>query len=99
MTKVLRERITAEIDGEITVFIIGMRVNSIWKIHKWLPVALAMPRMIRELSALEDSGFLGAESWFGNPTAILQYWKSFEHLERYSRANDQAHLPAWAAFN
>lgn len=29
----------------------------------------------------------------------MQYWRSFDHLEAYARAQDRAHFPAWAAFN
>lgn len=32
-------RYTAQLDGSFVVFIIGMRVNKLWAIHKWLPVA------------------------------------------------------------
>ena len=73
--------------------------NRFWKIHKWLPVALAMPRMMREISADRESGFLGVESWFGQPTVMLQYWRSFEHLEQYAKDTSKQHRPAWAAFN
>jgi hypothetical protein len=59
MATVLAKRMTAEVEGEFVVFLIGMRINALWKIHKWLPVALAMPRMIRELEADQTSGFLG----------------------------------------
>jgi hypothetical protein len=90
---------TAEVDGEFVVFLIGMRINRFWKMHKWLPVVLAMPRMLRELSADRSSGFLGAQSWFGNPTITLQYWRSFEHLERYAKDSQRQHHPAWASFN
>jgi hypothetical protein len=90
---------TAQIEGEFVVFLIGMRINRFWKMHKWLPVALAMPRMLKELAAEPVSGFLGAESCLGNPTIMVQYWRSFEHLERYSRQPDRQHLPAWTAFN
>ena len=48
-------RMTAEIDGEFCVFLIGMRVNRWWKLHKWMPVALAIPRMVRKLAALRQS--------------------------------------------
>ena len=99
MSRVLAKRMTAEVEGEFVVFLIGMRINRFWKIHKWLPVALAMPRMLRELSNDPTSGFLGAESWFGNPTILLQYWRSFEHLERYATDSQREHRPAWAAFN
>jgi hypothetical protein len=58
-----------------------------------------MPRMLRELAEDPDSGLLGVESWFGNPTIALQYWRSFEHLERYAKDSARLHRPAWAAFN
>ena len=99
MTPALAGRVTARFDGEVVVFLIGMRINRLWKIHKWLPVARAMPRMLRELTADPESGFLGFESWVGNPTVSLQYWRSFEHLERYAKDSARLHRPAWAAFN
>ena len=99
MTPALAGRVTARFDGEVVVFLIGMRINRLWKIHKWLPVARAMPQMLRELTADADSGLLGFESWVGNPTLSLQYWRSFEHLERYAKDSARLHRPAWAAFN
>ena len=86
----------AEIDGDFVVFLIGMRVNKPWKIHKWLPVVLAMPRMLKELDAAPDAGLLGYQQYFG---VIVQYWRSFDHLERYARNRDAQHWPAWVAFN
>jgi hypothetical protein len=96
MARVIPERMTAEIDGEFVVFLIGMRINKPWKIHKWLPVFLAMPRMLRELKGRADSGFLGSMS---AGTMIVQYWRSFDDLERYARSRDHQHWPAWVAFN
>jgi len=99
MSPILTARMTAEIEDEVVVFLIGMRINRPWKVHKWLPVARAMPRMLRELGASPDSGFLGYHQWLGNPTIALQYWRSFDHLERYAKDAARAHRPAWAAFN
>jgi Domain of unknown function (DUF4188) len=99
MGKIVAQRLTAEIGHEIVVFLIGMRINRFWKIHKWWPIAMAMPRMLRELSADPASGFLGFESWVGNPTLALQYWRSFEDLEAYAKDAARLHRPAWAAFN
>jgi hypothetical protein len=96
MAKVIPTRMTAEVDGDFVVFLIGMRINKPWKIHKWLPVVLAMPRMLRELDAHRESGFLGAISGL---SVIVQYWRSFEHLEGYARSRDHHHWPAWVAFN
>lgn len=92
-------RMTAEIEGEFVLFLIGMRVNKWWKPWKWVPVARAMGRMLRELSDHPELGLLEARSWFGNPTLLVSYWRSFEQLEHYAKARDHAHLPAWAAFN
>lgn len=85
-----------EMDGEFVVFLIGMRINKPWKIHKWLPVFLAMPRLLRELAAHPELGFLGH---FMRPGIVVQYWRSFDDLESYARSKDHAHLPAWGNFN
>lgn len=99
MKTTYNKRMTARTDGEFVVFLIGMRINKPWKIHKWLPVALAMPRMLKELYARPEQGLLHHEQWFGRTTMMVQYWKSFEHLERYAKNRDAEHLPAWTAFN
>lgn len=99
MNKIVAARMTAQIEDEVVVFLIGIRINRIWKLHKWPPVARAMPRMLRELGSDPDSGFLGFHQWLGNPTIALQYWRSFEHLERYAKDAARSHRTAWAAFN
>ena len=99
MSDVRMERLTAETDGEFVVFLIGMRINKLWKIHKWLPVAAAMARMLRELEADRASGFLGVEAWGVRAPILVQYWRSFEHLESYALDKARTHLPAWKAFN
>jgi hypothetical protein len=96
MTPVIRSRVTAQIEGDFVVFLIGMRINKPWKVHKWLPVVRAMPRMIRELEGRPESGFLGH---IFSPKLIVQYWRSFDHLEAYARDHDRLHWPAWVDFN
>jgi hypothetical protein len=100
MAEVFPGRYTADHHGEVVVFLIGMRVNRPWKVHKWLPVLTAMPKMIKELEALPDSGFIGAQNGLlGSSPFLVQWWRSFEDLDRYARNPDQAHLPAWRSFN
>lgn len=100
MPRVIKQRLTADIEGDFVVFLIGMRVNRPWKPHKWLPVLMAMPRMLAELAGKPESGFLGAEQFvFGRAPLIVQYWRSFEHLEAYARDRDAKHYPAWVKFN
>lgn len=98
MARVLATRFSARIEGDFVVFLIGMRINRPWKPWTWMPVLAAMPRMIRELQrAGPDSGFLGHTGLGG--LRMVQYWRSFAHLERYARARDAGHWPEWVAFN
>jgi len=92
-------RLTATLEGDFVVFLIGMRINSPWRVHKWLPVVTAMGRMIDELYGHPDMGFLHAESWFGRTPISVQYWRSMDHLLAYAKNRDAQHLPAWRAFN
>lgn len=99
MADIIQERVTAHTDEPFAVFLIGMRVNKPWKVHRWLPVARAMGAMLAELRAVPDSDLLHVESWGGRTSIMVQYWKSFDALERYATARDLAHLPAWTKFN
>jgi hypothetical protein len=76
-----------------------MRINKLWKIHKWLPVVLAMPRMLRELEQKPELGLMGYHNWFGRTIIVVQYWRSVDQLMAYAKNRNSAHLPAWAAFN
>jgi len=99
MAKIIERRMTARIKGDFVVFIIGMRINKLWKAHKWIPVVLAMPKMINELSEKPESGFLGFQNFGGIPPVMIQYWKSFEHLAAYAKDKEGIHFPAWGEFN
>lgn len=99
MTATINQRMTVSKNEDFVVFLIGMRINRLWKINKWLPVAMAMPKMLKELSENPESGLLGFQVLGGIPPVTIQYWKSFEHLEAYAKNRDAAHYPAWKAFN
>ena len=93
------ERLTASLDGDFVVFLIGLRINKPLHIHKWLPVVQAMPRMLTELYRQPELGFLHAESWFSRTTIMVQYWRSMDQLLAYAKNRTAEHLPAWQAFN
>ena len=99
MSKIIAGRKFVNIEGDFVVFLIGMRINSWWKVHKWLPVAMAMPKMIKELYKNKEHGFLSTEAWFGRTTIMVQYWSSYEHLIAYAKNKNAEHLPAWRNFN
>ena len=90
---------TASLEGDFVVFLIGLRINQPWKLRKWLPVVSAMPRMLKELYAAPELGLLHHEMWFGRTTLMVQYWRSAEQLLAYAKNKDAQHLPAWRDFN
>ena len=94
-------RMTADADGEVTVFLIGARINTFRAVRNWWPVVRAMPRMLAELSREKDSGLIGFQYLLGGPRLlyVVQYWDSKEKLLAYASAPDKEHRPAWAAFN
>jgi hypothetical protein len=49
---------------------------------------------------IPSGGLLGAHTGLlnGGP-AVVQCWRSFEHLERFARDPANLHLPAWRWFN
>jgi hypothetical protein len=52
-------RYVADLEGDFVVFLIGMRINKPWKVHRWLPVYRAMGRMLAELERRPEKGLLG----------------------------------------
>ena len=100
MTTVDPRRVTADPEESFVVFLIGMRVNRVWKLHRWLPVAAAMPRMLRQLADDPESGLLGTRTTVGWRTiTVIQYWDSVESLTEYARDPASEHLPAWVGYN
>ena len=94
-----RERLAARVEGDFVVFLIGMRINVLWMVHRWWPVARAMPRMLAELRAKPELGMLGGEMWGGRTTILLQYWRSLDQLLAFATDKQASHLPAWRDFN
>ncbi|MDQ3302723.1 MAG: DUF4188 domain-containing protein [Actinomycetota bacterium] len=100
MAQVTNGRFTARMDEPFAVFIIGMRINNFFAVRKWVPTVRAMGPMLRELYKHPEKGFLGGEFFlYWRGPALVQYWRSFEDLERFARNPDNPHLPAWRRFN
>jgi hypothetical protein len=100
MAQVIKGRFTAKMDEPFVVFVIGMRINKFFAIRQWLPTARAMGPMLSELYGHPEKGFLGGEFFFyGRGPAVVQYWRSFEDLEKFARDPDDPHMPAWQRFN
>lgn len=86
MPQVIPGRFTAEIDEPFVVFMIGMRINKLFAFSKWIPTARAMSPMLRSLNQNPEKGFLGGETFvYWRGVGLIQYWRSFEDLERFAR--------------
>lgn len=92
-------RMTARMDGEFAVFMIGMRLNNPLLVHKWVPIFRAMGRMLGELYSHPEMGLMSHETWFSRTLIMVQYWRSMDALLAYAKARDAEHLPAWREFN
>jgi hypothetical protein len=100
MTRMQRGRWTHAHTGDLTVFLIGMRINRPWRPDAWFPVFVAMPAMLRELATDPASGFLGYRMTLGwGGPVLVQYWRRTEDVYRYAGDPGARHRPAWAAFN
>ena len=92
-------RMTAHVDGGFVVFLIGMRINKAWLIHKWWPVFRAMPALLRRATE-DDIGLLDYHIALQPRGPILvQYWRDAESLQRFARSSLYPHLATWRAFN
>jgi hypothetical protein len=91
------QKVAAGRDDEFVVFHIGLRINALWKVHRWLPISLIAPRMVRELASDPDSGLLEDRTTLGpgiQNVGFVQYWDFFEDLRDYTRDSDRLHFPA-----
>jgi hypothetical protein len=93
--QVRSERLTVKREDGFVLFLIGARVNKWWLLPVVWGVAASMARMMRELTRDSSLGLLASEGYFGRTTLMVQYWRSFEDLDRYAHAKERKHLPSW----
>jgi hypothetical protein len=96
MVEVRSGRYGAEIDGDFVVFLIGPRLNDprhlLASVRDLGGRRRGMRAMLESLVADPDKGLLAYRMGF--PT-IVQYWRSFEHLEAFARDPGDLHRPTW----
>jgi len=83
------------------VFLVGIRINQWRRVRRWLPLLLAMPRMLRELVDDPGSGLAGYRLHFGpglRQAMVVQYWRSPEELHRFARRAAGTHRSAQSRY-
>jgi hypothetical protein len=100
VTRIMAGRFMAQTDESFVVFMIGMRINRLLAVSKWLPTASAMGPMLKTLHQHPEQGFLGAERFlYPRGVGLVQYWKSRADLTHFARNPSDIHLKAWQQFN
>lgn len=102
MAQIQKGRFTADVSAlgdEIVVFMIGMRINKLLKVRTWWPVFMAMPKMLKYLVEHPEKGMLGFQQSLFPTLMLVQYWRSFEDLNRFAKNRDDPHLEPWRQFN
>jgi len=98
MADLAGRRMAAEIEGDFVVFLIGARPNNklrLLQAFRDLGGRRGMKHMLDHLVAHPEKGLLGYE--MGLPT-IVQYWRSFDHLEAFAKNTDDPHLDVWRSY-
>ncbi|KAI9345870.1 hypothetical protein DFJ73DRAFT_796941 [Zopfochytrium polystomum] len=96
-----RGRLTAQIDGDFVVFLIGLRPNAALPFNKnLLEAGKAFEAILLELDANPELGCLGSESYVaespeGSRIFCVQYWRSAEHLAKYAASSSSEHRGPW----
>lgn len=63
----------ADVKEPLVLFLIGMRINTLWRVWEWFPAFLAMPTMIVELYKNPELGFLKATHFSPKPATGLLF--------------------------
>src|ERR1700760_2312878 len=81
---------TAEIDGDFVVFLIGARLSKRHPVRSLVDLGgrRGMQHMLEYLVAHPEMGL---------PT-IVQYWRSFEQLEAFAKDQEDPHLEVWRQY-
>lgn len=94
MPNALQGRQQAKIDGDFVVFLIGARLEALHPIRSLRDLGgrRGMKHMLDYLTDHPEKGLLGYQ--MGLPV-IVQYWRSFDHLEAFARDDADPHTAAW----
>jgi hypothetical protein len=97
MAKIAGRRMAADIDGDFVVFLIGARLNFLHLAGTIMDLGgrHGMKHMLDYLVAHPEKGLLGYQ--MGLPI-IVQYWRSFDHLEAFASDTDDPHLAVWRSY-
>jgi hypothetical protein len=81
----------------VVVFLVGIRINKWLMPRHWLPLLLAMPAALDELTSGPESGLLGYRLLLGpgpRQAMLLQYWRNAGDLLAFAHHPESPHRAA-----
>ena len=95
MADVRQGRWSADIEGDFVVLLIGARLDLLHPVRSLRDLGgmRGMPYMLEHLTEHPEKGLLGYDTY--GLTMVVQYWRSFEDLERFADDEGAPHVPAW----
>jgi len=99
MAEIKQGRWTARIEGDFVVFLIGARLSARHPVRSFQDLGgnRGMRHMLDYLMEHPEKGLLGYQANLPSLTTV-QYWRSFDHLERFARDETDPHLAPWRAY-
>jgi hypothetical protein len=100
MAEIKQGRWTAAIEGDFVVFLIGARLQArhpLRSLNDLGGIRRGMVPMLKYLTQHPEKGLLGYEMP-GIGTLVIQYWRSFDDLERFARDEVDPHLAVWRSY-
>lgn len=97
MAELAGRRMTAEIEGDFVVFLIGARLEKSHPVRSLIDLGgrRGMKHMLDYLVAHPEKGLLSYQ--MGLPV-IVQYWRSFDHLLAFAGDASDPHLAPWRQY-
>jgi len=99
MAEINQGRWTARIEGDFVVFVIGARLSARHPVRSFQDLGgnRGMRHMLDYLMQHPEKGLLGYQSHLPSLTTV-QYWRSFDHLERFAKDENDPHLAPWRSY-
>jgi hypothetical protein len=99
MAEIKQGRWTAKVEGDFVVFLIGARLSAKHPVRSFQDLGgrWGMRHMLDYLMQHPEMGLLGYQSNLPSLTTV-QYWRSFDHLERFAKDENDPHLAPWRAY-
>jgi hypothetical protein len=86
-------------DEPFAVFVFGMRLNRLRGLRRFLWGLRVLRRVLRELDAHPEHGFLAGRVYRAGRTLIaVQYWESFDALDAWARDHRLPHRKPWQRY-